>query len=256
MYRVCKQTFQRITTNEPKWQNEHQNELFYLFLYYPKRNCCKEALQSDPKPVYKKEKAHTEKIQGCRSRPEWNFYQMNKPTLLDLKVMGGCIFVSFWGTGHFMYLTLLQTHIPQSFCWSLLCFIFPYSPLMRKISSCDSNGSLMSLELELKLKLKLPLMIRLTSFSFQLLLSTALWCQAWDMTTHTQLMTHWSPLMMSVAQSKSGCCLWIFSVLTRVDLSEERSRGQMRINDTNICRLLSGKMIQFALAWWLMLLQR
>lgn len=36
---------------------------------------------------------------------------MNKPTLLDFKVMGGYFFFCFWGTGQFMYLTLHRLQI-------------------------------------------------------------------------------------------------------------------------------------------------
>lgn len=53
MYSEYKQ--KKITAIEPKWQIENQNEivLFIFVLWWnPKRNCCKETLQSDPKPVY------------------------------------------------------------------------------------------------------------------------------------------------------------------------------------------------------------
>lgn len=43
------------STFEPKWQFENQNEivLFIFILWWnPKKTCCKEMLQSDPKPVY------------------------------------------------------------------------------------------------------------------------------------------------------------------------------------------------------------
>lgn len=103
-------------------QSDKTNTKMNCFIYFciiqretVARKCCNLTLNL----CTKKEKAHTEKIQGFRSRPEQNFYQTNKPTLLDFKVMGGCIFVSFWGTGHFMYLTRLQNTYPtiiQAFC--------------------------------------------------------------------------------------------------------------------------------------------
>lgn len=53
---LCKETvFFFYSTFEPKWQFENQNEivLFIFILWWnQKKTCCKEMLQSDPKPVY------------------------------------------------------------------------------------------------------------------------------------------------------------------------------------------------------------
>lgn len=229
MYSVCKETFFLIPAIEPKWRIENQKEIvvfIFVLLWHPKKNCCKETLQSDPKPVYysslykKKEKAHMDSIQGL-SRPEQNFFTiMNKPTHLDFKVMGVycfCIFFSFlflfcllfcfWGTGQCMYLTLRLLPIMWNdwmtravafwFIFSTFCKA-PHSPayfVWIKAHTTWQQCSLNQLYIQLatNLELKLPLQFDKHPSAFSCYwdaASTALWSHNWDMVAHTQLMTH------------------------------------------------------------------
>lgn len=82
-------------------------------------------LQSDPKPVYKrlctkKWKSTWGQDSGFWSRAEQNFHQMNKPTLLDFKVMGGLFFPPFF----FVFGVLDNLCISLS-SLSKLCSCFP-----------------------------------------------------------------------------------------------------------------------------------
>lgn len=104
MYVLCMQSFEKITATEPKRLIENPNEIvfFNLFLYCGKiqretvaRKHCNPTLNLCTKSCVRKNRKSTRtQHSGFWSRPERNFCQMNKPTLLDLKVIS--IFWGYW----------------------------------------------------------------------------------------------------------------------------------------------------------------
>lgn len=131
MYSVCKQTFKKkyshwakVTNWKPKW-----NCIIYFYIVVKiqrktvARKRCNLTLNLCTKGCVQKMKKHIRKGQdsGSRSRPERNFYQMNKPTLLDFKVMGGYLFLLFFFPLFFGVLDNLCISF-SSFSKSCSCF--------------------------------------------------------------------------------------------------------------------------------------